>query len=120
MSVFYGLLMLGAALAVAKHYDLLGLGVFAIFAGAAAVLIGVRILHLYALLQAGDAGGLKITAQPYLSSAGFILSGAGGVLAGLALATRLSLLRILTSICFLLAAGIWALTGYMAYWVHMG
>jgi putative membrane protein len=119
MSVFYGLLMLGAALAVAKHYDLLGLGVFAIFAGAAALLIGVRILHLYALLQAGEAGGLKITAQPYLSAAGFMLSGAAGILAGLALATRLAALRILTSICFLLAAGLWALTGYMAYWMHM-
>lgn len=107
MSIFYGLLLLGAALAVARHYDLLGIGVFAIFAGAAAVLIGVRILDL------------GLTAKPMLSAAGFILSGAGGVFAGLALALRVTLLRILTSICFLLAAGIWALTGYMAYWMHM-
>ena len=108
MSVFYGLLMLGAALAVAKHYDLLGLGVFAIFAGAAAVLIGVRIWEL------------GLTAKPMVSAAGFVLSGAGGVFAGLALASRLTVLRILTSFCFLLAAGIWALTGYMSYWMHMG
>ena len=107
MSIFYGILMLGASLAVAKHYNMLGVGVYAMFAGAAAVVIGARVWNMW------------LTAQPMLSSAGFILSGAGGIFAGAALATRARPLRILTAICFFGAACIWGLTGYLSYWMHM-
>jgi putative membrane protein len=108
MSVFLGILFLGAAWALAKGWELLPLSIYAFFAGAAAVLLGVRIINL------------SLTQSPVLSGAGFILTGLGGVLSGLILwQHKIKLLRISGAIIMFTAAAIWALIGYIAYWKHM-
>ncbi len=108
MSVLLGVLFLGAAWANAKGWDLRPLGVYALLAGAAAVLIGIRIIDL------------GLTAKPMLSGVGFILTGLGGVFALPALVfEKHAWLRRIGTIVLLAAAAIWAWTGYMAYWMHL-
>lgn len=108
MSVFLGILFLGTAWTLAKGWNLLPLCIYAFFAGTAAVLLGIRIINL------------SLTQSPALSGTGFILTGLGGVLAGLILSRhRIKFLRILGAITLLIAAAIWALIGYIAYWKHM-
>ena len=109
MSVFLGILFLGASWAVAKGWNLLPLGIYSFFAGIAAVLLGIRIIDL------------SLTQSPALAGAGFILTGLSGVLAGLVLRlhNKIKWLRIIGATVLLIAAAIWALIGYMAYWMHM-
>lgn len=108
MSVLLGVLFLGTAWALSRDWDLTPLGLYAVPAGAAAVLIGIRLI------------GLHLTLKPALSGAGFILTGLAGVLAlpGLIFIKR-ACLRRMGSLLLLAAAAIWALTGYFAYWEHL-
>lgn len=108
MSVLLGVLFLGAAVALWKGWDLLTLGVYAFFAGLAAVILGLRIIE-----QA-------LTMKPVLSGLGFILSGLGGVLALPAMwLRRVEAVRVVGAIVLVVASAIWALTGYVAYWHHI-
>lgn len=108
MSVLLGLLFLAAAWALARGWGLMPIALYAIFAGAAAILIGVRVIQL------------ELTQEPHLSGLGFILTGAAGVLAALMLRFRRSAwLRVPAAILLLAAASIWAWTGYTAYWWHL-
>jgi putative membrane protein len=108
MSVLLGVLFLGAAWALACGWSLLPLGIYAFFSGLAAILIGIRIIHL------------SLTLAPLMSGAGFILTGLGGVGAGAVLWRRdVNALRLLGALVLLAAASIWAFTGCMAYWSHM-
>ncbi len=108
MSIFFGVLFLGAALSISKNWDLFPLSIYAFFAGLAAVILGARIFDL------------GLTKRPDMSAAGFILAGIGGIMSGIYLKFRSSkVLRIAGSLALAAAAAIWALTGYMAYWSHM-
>jgi putative membrane protein len=109
MSVLYGVIFLGAALAIAKGWSLASVAVFAFFPGAAAVLLGVRIMDL------------NLTQTPRLAGTGFILSGLGGVFAAPTLLYLRSsrLYRGLAALVLLAAAAVWAHIGYHAYWGHM-
>ncbi|MFA5864116.1 MAG: DUF981 domain-containing protein [Phycisphaerae bacterium] len=108
LSVFFGIIFLGAAIAIAKRWDLLIIAVYAFFAGLAAIVIGVRMIDL------------KLTLSPVLSGIGFILSGSAGVLAAPALVLRSNrTCRILSVIVLLSAAAIWGITGYIGYWEHL-
>jgi len=108
MSVFLGILFLGASWAIAKGWNLLPLGIYSFFAGIAAVLLGIRIIDL------------SLTQSPVLAGAGFILTGLGGVFTGLILRLhKIKCLRIIGAMVLLIAAAVWALIGYMAYWKHM-
>jgi putative membrane protein len=108
-SILFGVLFVGASVCLSMGWDLLSLGIYAFFAGLAAVVIGARIINL------------ELTRQPLMSGLGFILTGLGGV------ASAPTLLyfktnrtwRILGVVILLSAAFIWALTGYMAYWGHL-
>ena len=107
MSVLLGILFAAAAVALWKQWDLLPISIYAFFAGLAAVLLGVRIIDL------------KLTAQPAMSGIGFILSGLGGVFAAPTLCLRTNrYLRTLGALMLLAAAAIWAVSGYVAYWMH--
>ncbi len=109
MSVLFGMIFLGAALAISRGWSLTSVTIFAFFAGAAAVLLGARMIDL------------QMTQKPTLSGAGFILSGLCGVFAAPTLlylrASRPW--RLLGMLVALAAAAIWASTGYLAYWGHM-
>jgi putative membrane protein len=108
-SILFGILFVGTSIALAMGWDLLSLGIYAFFAGLAAVVIGVRLINL------------ELTKLPLLSGLGFILTGLGG------LAATPTLLyfklnrtwRILGTVILLAAAFIWAFTGYFAYWNHL-
>jgi putative membrane protein len=107
-SVLLGVLFLAAAWCLAKGWDLSPIGIYAFFAGWVAVVIGIRIIQL------------GLTQEPRLSGTGFILTGLGGVLAGVILSHRQNrVLRRLGAAVLTVAALIWALTGYMAYWGHL-
>ena len=108
MSVLLGVLFLGLALALAKKWELLPLAIYAVFAGAAATLLGVRIINL------------GLTAKPDLSGVGFILCGVCGIFSPLVVwQSDKKGLRIIGSLVLFAASAIWAWTGYLAYWTHM-
>jgi putative membrane protein len=108
MSVLLGVLFLGAALALAKGWELMPLAIFGFFAGAAAMLLGVRIIDL------------KLTTIPLLSGIGFVLSGAAGMFSPVVVwQSEQKGLRVLSALVLFATAAIWALTGYLAYWAHM-
>jgi putative membrane protein len=108
MSVLFGVLFLGAAWALAHGWSLVPLGIYAFVPGLAAIVIGVRFLQL------------SLTPAPLLAGAGFIVTGCGGIFAGLVLSEyRVASLRIVGGIVMFAAALIWVPTIYMSYWVHM-
>ncbi len=108
MSVLLGVLFLGAAWALARGWSLLPLGIYAFFAGWAALLIGIRFLDL------------ALTPMPLLPGAGFILTGLGGVCALLMLwKQETKALRLAGVLVLLGAASLWAVTAGMGYWAHL-
>jgi putative membrane protein len=108
-SVMLGVHCLGIALSLAKEWNPAPIAIYGILAGLAAMLLGVRIIDL------------GMTNLPLLSGVGFMLSGGGAILASLAFCAPASkALRGLGAAAILLAALIWALTAFMAYWSHMG
>jgi putative membrane protein len=107
-SVLLGVLFLGAAWTLVRGGSLLPLAIYAFFSGAAAVLIGVRMIHL------------SLTPNPVLPGLGFILTGLAGVLSGVVLyRPQVKPLRILGALGLLAVAAIWLMTGYLALWLHM-
>ena len=108
MSVLFGVLLLGLALALARKWELIPLAIYAFFAGAIASLLGVRIIDL------------GLTTHPILSGVGFILSGICGIFSPLVVwQNEKKGLRIIGSLVLFAASAIWAWTGCMAYWAHM-
>jgi len=108
MSALLGVLFLGAAWALAAGYSLWPLGFYAFVAGASAIVIGVRIMQL------------SLTGSPMLSGVGFILTGLGGIGAGVTLWKRQwRALRLLGAAILLTAAAIWSFTTFQGYWHHM-
>ena len=107
-SVLLGVIYLGIALSLAKEWNLAPIAIYGILAGLAAVVLGVRIMDL------------KMTMQPQLSGVGFMVSGVGGILAVLAFcAPAKKALRSTGAVVLLVAALIWAMTAFPAYWMHM-
>jgi putative membrane protein len=105
----FGILFIGASVCLAMGWDLISLGIYAFFAGLAAVVIGARMINL------------GLTNQPLVSGLGFILTGVGGVASVptlLYLKTNRTW-RIFGAAILLGAASIWAWTGYSAYWAHL-
>jgi putative membrane protein len=108
MSVLFGILFVGASIAIAQGWDLLTVAIYGFFAGVAAVVVGARILNL------------GLTRQPVLSAIGFILTGLGGILAAPTLYLQANRQwRLIGAIVLVVAALIWAFTGYMTYWGHI-
>ncbi len=109
MTVLFGILFLTTALALAFGWELITIAIYGIFAGLAAIMIGIQMINL------------DLTRRPLISGIGFILTGLGGVLAAptlLYLKTNM-IWRTTGAATLVIAALIWALTGYMAYWGHM-
>jgi putative membrane protein len=108
MTLLFGVLLLGLALALLFEWDLLTLGIYAIFAGAASILIGTRIMNL------------RMTNEPLLAGGGFILTGLAGVLSlPVYFLRKRPVVRILAAILLLGCAAIWAVVGSLAYWGHL-
>ena len=108
-SVLFGGLYLAASVALAMSWDLLTITVYAFFAGLTSIVVGIRVINL------GQ------TRQPLVAGIGFVLTGLGGVLAAptLVYLKHNQGWRTLGAVVLLLAALIWAIIGYRAYWGHM-
>ena len=108
LSVFFGVLFFMTGLAALKDWSLLSITIYAVFAGAAAILLGIRIYTL------------KLTTEPFVAMAGFVLTGLAGVLSlPVYLLRKYLVIRILAAILLVAAAVVWAIVGYAAYWQHM-
>ncbi|MFS0514742.1 DUF981 family protein [Nostoc sp. UIC 10607] len=107
-SVLFGILFVAAAIALAQGWDLLTIAIYGFFAGVVAIVVGIRIINL------------NLTRQPLLSGIGFILTGLGGVFAAPTLYWKTNRTwRLIGVAVLIVAALIWAFTGYLAYWNHL-
>ncbi|MBD1846765.1 DUF981 domain-containing protein [Cyanobacteria bacterium FACHB-63] len=107
-TVLFGILFITTAFALAKGWELLTIAIYAFFAGITAIVIGIRIINL------------GLTQQPLLSGVGFVLTGLGGVFAAPTLYLKTNRAwRSLGAAVLVVAALIWAFTGYLAYWNHL-
>jgi len=108
LTVMLGALFFMAGLAILLDWDLITVGIFSLFTGAVAVLLGVRILNM------------NLTKEPLIAAAGYILTGATAILTLPALALpKLKWLRWLTALAAIGSAAIWALVGFPSYWAHI-
>lgn len=109
MSVLLGTILLATAFALANGWNLMIIAVYAFFAGAAAIVIGVSIIVL------------KLTLEPLIAGIGFIVSGAAGVLAAPTLMyfRGNKAFRLAAAVVLVVAGLIWAATAYPAYFMHM-
>ncbi len=108
-SVLFGMLFIGAAVALAQNWELITLAIYSFFAGLVSIVIGTRVINL------------GLTNQPLVSGLGFLLTGFAGVCA---LPTLLYFKqnrawRTFGTIVLLASAFIWAVIGYQAYWSHL-
>lgn len=87
---------------------LLPIGVYTLFAGLVAIVVGIRMINL------------GLSREPLLAGAGFIAAGLGGILLPvLARWWYVKALRIAAALVVLGAAALSALTAYGAYWGHL-
>jgi putative membrane protein len=108
MSVLFGVILFFGAVALLREWDLLSLGIYATFAGAASIILGIR---LYSL---------KMTSDPLVASGGFVLT---GLIAFLSLPLyylrKYRWVRILATVALAGAAAIWASFAALGYWAHL-
>ncbi len=108
MSLLFGALFFFTGLALLREWDLLGLGIYAVLASLAALVVGARILNK------------GMTQAPLLTFLGYLFTGVGGILTLPAYLLRKSLaFRVVVAVLLLLGAAIWAFTGYGSYWAHL-
>src|ERR1035437_7685747 len=108
-SVLFGTVFLGAGLCMALGWGLETVVLYALFAGLAAMVMGAQIYHL------------GLSKYPWLTAAGFLLSGGLGVCAAPVYLWLRSCrpVRVLGTLAALGAALIWAANAYPAYWMHL-
>jgi putative membrane protein len=107
-SVMLGVLFLGAALAVAKGWRLVPVGIYAAVAGAFAILIGMRIAIL------------ELTKYPIPTGIGFVFTGLAGIQTLLIVLRPGSRpLRIIAAFDLVVAAAIWSFVAGAGYWDHL-
>jgi putative membrane protein len=108
MSVLFGVILFGGAIALLRDWELLSLGIYATFAGAASILLGIRLFDL------------KMTSEPLVAGGGFVLT---GLIAFLSLPIyylrKYPVIRILATIALFGAAAIWAIFACLGYWGHL-
>jgi putative membrane protein len=108
MSVLFGVLMFFGAIALLRDWELLSLGIYATFAGAASILLGIR---LYTL---------KMTSEPLVAAFGFSLTGLMGVLSLPVYYLRQHrIVRILAALALVGAAAVWTVFACLGYWAHL-
>ena len=108
-TVLFGVVFLGAALALSKGWDLLPVAIYAFFAGVEALLVGLRIIDL------------GLTKNPLVSGIGFILAGLGGIASapGLSFLKKNETFRYIAAAVLILISIFWAYTFYNALWGHL-
>lgn len=108
LTVLFGAFLFMAGISVAFGWNLITIGIYSFFAGAASVLLGIRILNL------------NLTSEPLVAAAGFILTGATAIITLPALAfPKMKWIRWLVALAALVSALIWIVVGFPAYWQHI-
>jgi len=107
LSVLLGGFFFMAGLSVVFGWDLLTIGIYALFGGAVSVLMGIRIWVS------------AMTSEPLVAGLGFVVTGvtAAATLPGIALPWKW--LRWLVALGALGSAIIWIVVGFPAYWAHI-
>lgn len=108
-TVLFGVVFLGAALALAKEWDLYPVTLYAFFAG------------LYALIAGWQIMAQGLTKHPTMSGLGFILAGLGGLLSPFALKLKDNkTFRMIAVAVLVVVALLWAFTWYGSLTGHIG
>lgn len=108
LTVMLGAILLAAALAVSRDWSLTAVGVYALPAGVASILVGARILQMH------------LTKAPELSAAGFFLTGLAGILAlPVAQWRNRRAFSLPGALAAFLAGIIWLFTACAGYWDHI-
>jgi len=107
-ALYFGVLLFVAGLSFIFNWDLTGLSIAAFFAGVIAVVVGLRLISL------------EMTKEPMVSGVAFILTGTVGILTLPAyIMKEKTVIRYALIVVALIAAGMWAVTGFGAYWGHL-
>ena len=97
-----------AGLVTVFGWDLLTVGIYAFFAGAVSVLLGIRILDL------------NLTSEPLVAALGFVVTGATAILTLPALVfPKVKWIRWIVALAALASAVIWVVVCFPAYWGHI-
>ena len=108
MSVLFGALLFVGAIALFRGWELLSLSIYATFAGAACILLGIRVLNL------------NMTSEPLVASGGFVLTGLLGFLSlPIYYLRKYRWVSILATIALAGAAVIWTIFAFLGYWGHL-
>ena len=108
LSVLLGGFFFMAGLAVAFGWDLLTIGIYAVFGGAVSILLGIRIWVS------------AMTSEPFVAGLGFVITGATAVITLPALALpKMKWIRWIVALAGLVSAVIWIVVGFPAYWAHI-
>ncbi len=116
----FGVLLFFTGLALLKGWDLHTIGIFSVFAGLVAIVLGIRMWYgIEVTNKAGEKVLQGMTKEPALAGLSFILTGIGGMLSLPAYLLRKSMVvRVIIAIIFVVAAVLFAFTGYGSYWSH--
>ena len=108
-TTLFGVVFLGAAIALSQGWDLIPVAIYGFFAGVGAVIVGIRIISL------------GLTKEPILSGIGFIMAGLGGVLPAplLGLLKKNKTFRLIAALVVLVTALLLAVTFYTSLWGHL-
>lgn len=108
-TLLFGAVFLGAAVVLARGWDLMPISIYAFFAGVQALVIGARIINL------------PLSKHPVLTGIGFILAGVGGIAAapGMVLLKKNKNFRILAAAVLIITSAFWAYTFYSSLWGHL-
>ena len=108
LSVLFGALLFITGLAIHFGWSLFTIGIYALFAGAVAILMGVRIWVS------------ALTSEPFVAGLGFVGTGAAAVLTFPSLAwPQMKWIRWLAALAAVLSAILWIIVGFPAYWQHI-
>lgn len=108
MAFLFGMLFLGAGLALAMRWSLMSVAIYGVLASVAVIVLGVQMLRL------------GLTKMPLPWGVGYILTGVAGCLVPVALRVPGCRGVRLGVALLLLAAGVlWLMTAYIAFWLHM-
>ncbi|MBX5464892.1 MAG: DUF981 domain-containing protein [Clostridia bacterium] len=107
-ALFLSAAFLGAAVTLAMRWEPLIPALYGFWGGLMAVVIGLRIINL------------GLTQEPLLAGVGYLAAGLGGMLTLPAIQWRQQRAWALAAAVLLgLAAAVFLLTGYMAFWSHL-
>jgi putative membrane protein len=106
--VLLGAVFFVAGLCLQYGWNLLTVGIFAVGAGAVAILLGLKIL------------AANLTKEPLIAGIGYILAGAAAVLSLPAIGfPKMKWIRWVAAAVAVVAAGIWVFTAFSSYWAHI-